>query len=90
MTEQLLADYEPVLRLPGPLVSLWEFGDSAVILRVEYCVHFLGPVGRTAVRSEVNRRIWYGFQTAGISIPFPQRDLHIIQENTSGNESLTG
>ena len=81
LIRDLLADYEPVLHLPRPQVSLWEFGDSAVILRVEYCVHFLGPVGRTAVRSEVNRRIWYGFQTAGISIPFPQRDLH-IQEST--------
>jgi len=90
LIRDLLAGYEPVLRLPGPQVSLWEFGDSAVILRVEYCVHFLGPVGRTAVRSEVNRRIWYGFQAARISIPFPQRDLHIIQENTSGNESMTG
>ncbi|AUB80521.1 mechanosensitive ion channel domain-containing protein [Candidatus Thiodictyon syntrophicum] len=90
LIRDLLAGYEPVLRLPGPQVSLWEFGDSAVILRVEYCVHFLGPVGRTAVRSEVNRRIWYGFQTAGISIPFPQRDLHVIQETTSGNETMTG
>ena len=77
LVREVLAGYEPVLPLPKPQVSLWEFGDSAVVLRVEYCVHYLGTIGRTAVRSEVNRRIWYGFQTAGISIPFPQRDLHV-------------
>ncbi|WP_295460962.1 mechanosensitive ion channel domain-containing protein, partial [uncultured Thiodictyon sp.] len=77
LVREQLAGYAPVLRQPAPQVSLWEFGDSAVVLRVEYCVHYLGDVGRTAVRSEVNRRIWYGFQAAGISIPFPQRDLHV-------------
>ena len=77
LVSEVLAGYEAVLRLPKPQVSLWEFGDSAVVLRVEYYVHYLGAVGRTAVRSEVNRRIWYGFQAAGISLPFPQRDLHV-------------
>ncbi|WP_295454591.1 mechanosensitive ion channel domain-containing protein [uncultured Thiodictyon sp.] len=77
LVRDILAGYAPVLRQPAPQVSLWEFGDSAVLLKIEYCVHYLGDVGRTAVRSEVNRRIWYGFEAAGISLPFPQRDLHV-------------
>ena len=86
LIREILGGYAPVLRSPAPVVSLWEFGDSAVTLRVEYCIHYLGQVGRTAVRSEVNRRIWYGFQTAGISIPYPQRDLHVHLE--SGGSTL--
>jgi len=77
LVREILAGYPPILRSPAPLVTLWEFGESAVTLRLEYCIHYLGQIGRTAVRSEVNRRIWYGFRTAGISIPYPQRDLHL-------------
>jgi potassium efflux system protein len=86
LVREILVGYALVLSTPGPLVALWEFGDSAILLRVEYYVHFLGQVGRTQVRSEVNRRIWYGFQAAGISIPFPQRDLHVYP--TPGGETL--
>lgn len=77
LIREILAGYEPVLRFPAPEVYLWEFGDSAVLLRVEYCVHFLGDVTRNKARSEVNRRIWYGLKAAGITIPYPQRDLHV-------------
>jgi len=77
LVREILVGYPPILRSPAPLVTLWEFGDSAVTLRLEYCIHYLGQIGRSAVRSEVNRRIWYGFRTAGISIPYPQRDLHL-------------
>jgi potassium-dependent mechanosensitive channel len=73
----LLAEYEAVLREPPPHVSLWEFGDSALVLRVEYCAHFVGDAERTELHSQINRGIWYGLQAAGISIPYPQRDLHV-------------
>ncbi len=82
LVREILAGYPPILRSPAPLVTLWEFGDSAVTLRLEYCIHYLGQIGRTAVRSEVNRRIWYGFRTAGISIPYPQRDLHLCLDQS--------
>jgi len=29
------------------------------------------------VRSEVNLAIWRAFKKAGITIPYPQRDIHI-------------
>ena len=90
LVREVLAGYAPVLPQPVPQVSLWEFGDSAMVLRIEYCVHYLGDIGRTAVRSEVNRRIWYGFQAAGISMPFPQRDLHVRMVPDPLPESLTG
>ncbi|WP_295441178.1 mechanosensitive ion channel domain-containing protein [uncultured Thiodictyon sp.] len=77
LVREILAGYPLVLRAPAHQVTLWEFGDSAIRLRVEYYLHCLGPVGPVAVRSEVNRRIWYGFRKAGISIPYPQHDLHI-------------
>ncbi len=87
LVREILVGYPPILRSPAPLVTLWEFGDSAVTLRLEYCIHYLGQIGRTAVRSEVNRRIWHGFRTAGISIPYPQRDLHLCLDQ--GDAVLT-
>ena len=94
LVRDILAGYDAVLRTPSPIVSLWEFADSAVVLRIEYCIHVLGTVRRTEVRSEVNRRIWYGFQAAGISIPFPQRDLHVRMisspEGADGSSPASG
>jgi small-conductance mechanosensitive channel len=29
------------------------------------------------IRSDINLAIWRGFKEAGITIPFPQRDLHL-------------
>jgi small-conductance mechanosensitive channel len=29
------------------------------------------------VRSDINLAIWRGFKEAGITIPYPQRDVHL-------------
>ncbi|MEN8206338.1 MAG: hypothetical protein ABFS24_10020 [Pseudomonadota bacterium] len=33
--------------------------------------------GVGTVRSDINLAIWHGFKEAGITIPFPQRDVHL-------------
>ena len=36
--------------------------------------------GTGPLRSEINLAIWREFKQAGISIPFPQREIRIINE----------
>lgn len=61
---------------PEPKVYLRNFGDSSV----DFVLHFwVDDVqnGRWQPQSEVMMEIWDRFAEQGISIPFPQRDLHI-------------
>ncbi|MCF7822447.1 MAG: mechanosensitive ion channel [Mariprofundaceae bacterium] len=61
---------------PVPLTRLMEFGDNGILLELRIWIH--DPEnGLGGVRSEVNLAIWRAFKKAGITIPYPQRDIHI-------------
>jgi small-conductance mechanosensitive channel len=76
--EVLLAcaeDHELVLAYPEPAVFFIDFGDSALIFRLDA---YLADIGKGfGVRSDLRFEILRRFREAGIEIPFPQRDLHI-------------
>ncbi|ATX79763.1 Mechanosensitive ion channel [Mariprofundus aestuarium] len=64
---------------PVPLTRLMEFGDNGILLELR--IWILDPEnGLGGVRSEVNLAIWRAFKKAGITIPYPQRDIHIKDE----------
>ncbi|MAT64554.1 MAG: mechanosensitive ion channel protein MscS [Gammaproteobacteria bacterium] len=61
---------------PAPVCRLMEFGDNGILLELR--VWILDPEnGVNGVRSDVNLDIWRRFKAAGITIPFPQRDVYI-------------
>ncbi|PJA32211.1 MAG: mechanosensitive ion channel protein MscS [Zetaproteobacteria bacterium CG_4_9_14_3_um_filter_53_7] len=61
---------------PVPQTRLIEFGDNGIVLELR--IWILDPEnGLGSVRSDVNLAIWRGFKAAGITIPYPQRDIHI-------------
>jgi small-conductance mechanosensitive channel len=65
-----------VLEDPPPAARLLSFGDNGI--EMELRVWIPDPEqGLANVRSDVNLAIWRAFKAAGITIPFPQRDLHI-------------
>jgi len=65
-----------VLQEPEPLSRLIRFGDSGIDLEVR--VWISDPEnGFANVKSDINLAIWRAFKEAGITIPFPQRDIHI-------------
>jgi small-conductance mechanosensitive channel len=39
--------------------------------------------GQLNLRSDINMEIWRKFQEAGITIPNPQRDIHIVSGQPS-------
>jgi len=67
-----------VLKTPPPAVRLMEFADSGIALELR--VWLTDPQeGVGNVRSDINLAIWHGFKEAGITIPYPQRDVHLRQ-----------
>ena len=65
-----------VLLSPEPAVRLMEFADSGIALELR--VWLTDPEeGVGNIRSDINLAIWHGFKEAGITIPYPQRDVHV-------------
>lgn len=71
-TRRVLTDPEPVARLIN-------FGDNGIELECRIWIND-PQQGLMNVRSELNLNIWKKFKEAGITIPFPQRDVYIKQQ----------
>lgn len=83
LVEKLLlqaANSQPrVLPDPPPAVLFTDFGDSALMFRVSFTVEDSFNV--RIPQSDIRYKIDELFRENGISIPFPQRDVHIYQKN---------
>lgn len=64
-----------VLSEPAPEVQLSSFGDHALCF--ELLVWTKNPRGQSTLKSDLNFAIEAAFRKAEISMPFPQRDLHL-------------
>ncbi len=72
-----------VSKHPEPRVRFRSFGDSS--LDYELLVWVADPEWRGRVKHELNTATFKGFAAAGIAIPFPQRDLHMIPPSPEEN-----
>lgn len=70
-----LANHPKVLQEPHPMVVFEEFGDSSLNFDLRFWTHELWDVD--VVCSEIRFSIDQAFRQAGVTIPFPQRDLHL-------------
>ncbi len=61
-----------------PAVLMKEFGDSSVNFSV--CVWIESPWQLRVFRSQLNETIWWALMEAGITIAFPQLDVHFDPE----------
>ena len=68
-----------VLADPAPAVLVKDFAESGINLELGIWIADSGN-GTGPLRSDINLAIWRGFKQAGISIPFPQREIRIINE----------
>lgn len=75
LLERLARDHEHVLQDPPPRAFLLEFGDNGVNLELRVWID--DPDNRGLFRNELYLKIWKEFHAAGISFPFPQRDVYI-------------
>ncbi|MBU6442930.1 MAG: mechanosensitive ion channel [Alphaproteobacteria bacterium] len=66
-----------VLAFPEPVCLVTGFGDSSVNLEIRAWIS--DPKnGIASVKSAVMLEVWDRFAEAGITLPFPQRDVHLI------------
>lgn len=74
------AEKQPrVLKDPAPGVLLTSFGDSAINLSVGFWVN--DPEnGTVGLISDINKEIWKLFCENNISVPFPQREVRILNK----------
>lgn len=63
---------------PRPSVVLERFGDSSVDFEVRVWAD--DPWSMPSLRSRLYQTIWFAFQDAGITIAYPQLDVHVDTE----------
>ncbi len=67
-----------VLADPPPKAFVIAFADSGIALELGFWI--ADPEeGSLQVKSDIHLAIWKAFQTAGIAIPFPQREIRMLQ-----------
>lgn len=65
-----------VMERPEPRVRLRAFGDSSI--NYELLVWAKRPQDRGRLIHELSRSVYQRFEEEGVSIPFPQRDVHLV------------
>ncbi len=68
-----------VLKDPEPKVYLRSFADSGIDLSLSFWIADLEE-GRFGLISDMNLEIWREFKKHGIEIPFPQREVRILEK----------
>ena len=76
----MLEEEERVLAEPEPVVTIDGLGDSSVDVLLRYWTQ---PSDLLATRWDLTKRAKERLDAAGIEIPFPQRDVHLIQDAPS-------
>lgn len=76
----VLDGHTRVLKNPAPQVYLEEFADSAISFSLTYWVELTAEIDSRRTKSDLLLSIDRAFEEAGISIPFPQRDVHFSSE----------
>jgi len=85
LIEAAMAEDERILKDPAPVILLMELADSSVNLAVRPWVN---AADYWDVRSDLLERVKERFDANGISIPFPQRDVHLVSEQGPVSKSV--
>lgn len=73
---QAAIEHPKVLKKPEPSVIFEDFGDSALLFRLVFSINdsFQAVIPKSEIRFKINKL----FKEHKISIPFPQRDIRVI------------
>jgi len=81
---EAMAEQPEVLSSPEPAVFFQDFADSSLNFSVMGWLD--DPWDRMAIQSRVRTSIDTKFREHGVTIPFPQRDLHIVDHRPASND----
>ncbi|WP_255192795.1 mechanosensitive ion channel family protein [Natronobeatus ordinarius] len=65
---------------PAPKLLFSEFGDSALVFELRLYINH--PLVEKRAVDQINRGVYDAFDEAGITIPFPQRELSFLDDGT--------
>ncbi len=88
LIEEVLSTNKYILNDPKSLILLQNFGSSSVDFRILFWTSDSGRWIET--RSEIMRAVYQKLDENGVSIPFPQQDLHIRSIDPEVAKSLHG
>ena len=71
-----------VLADPAPRVFLTQFADSSINLELGFWIDD-PEEGKGNVISDINLAIWRAFREHGVEIPFPQREVRLLNEKAA-------
>lgn len=72
----VLEEHGRILKSPEPVILFEDFGDSALVFSVYFWVEMLPTVDTRIVASDLRHMLDKRFREAGITIAFPQIDVH--------------
>ncbi len=77
--EEIALSQKDVLKKPKPFVLFDDFGDSALIFSLHFYTNnsYDDPLIKSNIRYRINTK----FKEHNISIPFPQQDVYLYQQN---------
>lgn len=78
--EEILANHEAILKDPAPVVKVHELADSSVNFVVR---PWVATENYWDVHWDITRSVKEQFDAQGVSIPFPQQDVHLHQVATT-------
>jgi len=70
-------EHERAEKHPKPIVLFSDFGDNALGFKLLFWAKITSPTDRAILESDIRFLIDEDFAKAGISIAFPQRDVHL-------------
>jgi small conductance mechanosensitive channel len=85
--EEIVSAHELVLKDPEPVIRLHELGESSVNF---ICRPWARPADYWTVYWDITRAVKERFDAEGISIPYPQRDVHVYHETPPGPALAAG
>ena len=80
LLERAADEHPDVLKEPQRFVLFDDFGDSSLVFEVNLWARAKGERGLRAIRSDLRFRIDALFREHGVTIAFPQRDVHLDGE----------
>jgi small-conductance mechanosensitive channel len=88
LLEETVAAVDRVSDAPAPQALLLRFGADGLELEVGFWIP--DPEnGRGNALSDVNRAIWKMLQAQKVEVPFPQRDIRIIDGRNSTESKIS-
>ena len=78
--EEIVSSHPLVLKIPEAVIQLHELADSSVNF---ICRPWVKTADYWTVYWDITRSVKVRFDAEGLSIPYPQQDLHIYQEQKS-------